>query len=141
MATASRSINTYRDVHNVFLASVELGEVLLVFETSQAATAWNQRANFYRSLLRQRNEAKGGDHVSEFDHLIIRKPPDRPTARVITDRGVSFTAYGPDGAPINLSRQLMVEDTSAIVPTVENEMFADFLNEFEAQLAEREDDL
>ncbi len=112
MASYSKSVKSYLDVHQAFEAAGETGGVLLEFETPQRATVWAQRANAYRVLLRKQNEAAGRDHACEFDHLMVRRPKD--TAQVLIEpRGFNFVATTLEGAPVEFSRKSL----SGAVPT------------------------
>lgn len=104
MASYSKSVKSYIDVHQAFEAAGQSGGVLLSFDTSAKATIWAQRANAYRILLRKQNEAAGRDHSCAFDHLMVRRPKD--TFQVLIEpRGFDFTATTLDGAPIDFERK------------------------------------
>ena len=104
MASYSKSVKSYIDVHQAFEAAGETGGVLLSFDSSAAATIWAQRANAYRVLLRKQNEAAGRDHTCEFDHLMVRRP--KSTAQVLIEpRGFNFSATTLDGEPLDFSRK------------------------------------
>lgn len=112
MASYSKSVKSYLDVHQAFEAAGETGGVVLEFESPQKATVWAQRANAYRVLLRKQNEAAGRDHASDFDHLMVRRPKE--TSRVLIEpRGFNFVAATLDGTPLDFSRQ----SSTGSVPT------------------------
>lgn len=133
MASYSKSVKSYLDVHQAFEAAGETGGVLLEFETPQRATVWAQRANAYRVLLRKQNEAAGRDHSCDFDHLMVRRPKE--TAQVLIEpRGFNFTATTLEGVPLDFSRQSL----SGPVPTpyeATNEGFE--LDEFFSELEKK----
>lgn len=104
MASYSKSVKSYLDVHQAFEAAGLSGGVLLSFDTSAKATIWAQRANAYRILLRKQNEAAGRDHACEFDHLMVRRP--KGTFQVLIEpRGFEFTASTLDGTPLEFARK------------------------------------
>jgi hypothetical protein len=112
MASYSKSVKSYVDVHQAFEAAGETGGILLSFDTPQRATVWAQRANAYRVLLRKQNEAAGRDHACEFDHLMVRRPKE--TAQVLIEpRGFNFVATTLEGAPVTFSKKTL----SGSVPT------------------------
>lgn len=148
MAPSSKSPSSYLDVHRAFEQAGMLGTVTLVFSCAQDAAVWNARANKYRVLLRQRNDKLGEDHVSPFDHLIIRAPKEARHTRVISHRGYNFQTLGPDGKEIELERtsisgpvdvSILAENRKPSADTVRPSDLA-FLDEFEASLASDEDD-
>lgn len=131
MANFSKSVLSYSDVHQAFQKAGELGSLTLEFDDHKKATVWVGRANAYRVLLRKQAEAKGRPAVSEFDHLMVRRQP-KGTVVTIEPRGFDFAKVtGPDGKPVELSRQTIFEEVPAIpVPTLAEDI-DNFLNEFE----------
>jgi hypothetical protein len=106
MARFSKSVLSYRDVHQVFEAAGLKGEVKLTFDTPAKAVTWNGRANAYRVLLREQNKAAGRDFTCEFDHLVVSRKAGIPEV-IIRPRGFGFTAIGPDGKEIDFNKQTL----------------------------------
>lgn len=100
MTAHSRSVLSYRDVHQAFEAAGRVGPITLRFETPGKATTWCSRANAYRVLLRKQNEEAGRPYTSEFDHLMVRRAQGASIVK-IEPRGFDFVAEGPDGTRIS----------------------------------------
>lgn len=133
MASYSKSVKSYLDVHQAFEAAGNTEGVLLTFETPQKATVWAQRANAYRVLLRKQNEAAGRDHACDFDHLMVRRPKNTSNV-LIEPRGFDFTATTLDGAPIDFNRRSL--DGPVLTPheaTVEADDLDSFFSEIEKE--------
>jgi hypothetical protein len=137
MASYSKSVLSFRDVHQAFEAAGRVGSITLRFETAAKATTWVGRANAYRVLLRDQNKEAGRDYSCEFDHLMVRRKPGDSIVK-IEPRGFGFIAETADGKPIDLSQVTL----SALVPTphevtLANEEAERFLREYEAEQEER----
>lgn len=103
MAHHSKSVKSYADIHQAFVAAGAHGAVVLDFATHGEATVFGARANAYRVLLRKQSEAGGGDHVSDFDHLMVCRKKGS-TQVLIKPRGFNFTvrpAGGGDPIPLD----------------------------------------
>ena len=130
MASYSKSTLSYSDIHQAFEQSGELGSITLTFNSHSAATTWNGRANAYRVLLRNQNEAAGRGHTSPFDHLMVRRKPGSNIV-IIEPRGFGFIATGPNGEPLEFSKQTI--DGPVRTPeeeTLEDRDFSNFLEDF-----------
>lgn len=130
MPNFSNSLLSYEDVRQVFQNAGELGLVTLEFADHRKATTWVSRANKFRVLLRKDSEAKGGPFASIFDHLVIRRKPQSMTVR-IEPRGYDFaSAVGPDGKPLELSKQTLQAEAPK---AAELESIDNFLDEYEGK--------
>lgn len=103
MASYSKSVLSYCDVHQAFEAAGAKGGIALTFDTSAQAVTWNGRANAYRVLLRTQNATAGREFASEFDHLMVRRRPGSSSIR-IEPRGFGFIATDANGAVINFDK-------------------------------------
>lgn len=74
MASYSKSVFSYTDVHQLFEKAGRDGSVSLEFVNTAAAVTFVSRANAYRVLLRNLNEQAGRLHACDFDHLQVRRP-------------------------------------------------------------------
>jgi len=131
MASHSKSVLSYRDVHQAFEAAGAKGGITLTFETPAQAVTWNGRANAYRVLLRAQNAEAGREFASEFDHLMVRRRPKELTIR-IEPRGFQFVATDASGAVINFDKTTL--DGPVATPfekTQAGEEIEDFLAEYE----------
>lgn len=108
MAHHSKSVKSYADIHQAFVAAGQHGAVVLDFATHGEATVFGARANAYRVLLRRQSEAAGGDHVSDFDHLMVCREKGS-TQVIIRPRGFNFTVRTPDGQTIPLDSATLPE--------------------------------
>lgn len=134
MPSFSKSVLSYVDVHRVFEKAGELGEVRLEFPDHRSATTWVSRANAYRVLLRKNNVALGKASVSDFDHLMVRRKP-MDNVVIVEPRGFDFAKItGPDGQPIDISKQTL-EGPSKLphVQAEEEKTIEDFLADYEGQ--------
>lgn len=107
MARYSKSVLSYVDVHQAFVAAGQTGEVTLEFDTPAQAVTWGGRANAYRVLLRQQNQDAGRDFACEFDHLVVSRKHGEAKV-VLRPRGFGFKAYGPDGTELDFNKQTIV---------------------------------
>lgn len=133
MASHSKSVLSYRDVHQAFEAAGAKGGITLTFETPAQAVTWNGRANAYRVLLRTQNAEAGRDFASEFDHLMVRRRPKEIIIR-IEPRGFRFIATDADGAVINFDKTTL--DGPVATPYERTQAGAeidDFLNSYEVE--------
>lgn len=131
MATYSKSVNSYRDVHLAFERAGIEGKLFLDFETPAKATTWCSRANAYRVLLRKLNQAEGREFASEFDHLMVRRKPGESRV-VIEPRGFDFVARTPSGEVIDFDKATL--DSPVPTPREKTRLLNevdDFLKEFE----------
>lgn len=138
MARFSQSVLSYRDVHQVFEAAGQNGEVLLKFNTPAEAVTWNGRANAYRVLLRKQNEKAGRDFACEFDHLVVSRKPGIAEV-LIRPRGFGFTAIGPDGKEIDFDKKTL--EGPVLTPyekTKAQEEIDKFLEEYEAESKDKD---
>jgi hypothetical protein len=106
MASYSKSVQSYRDIHLAFEAAGNSSGITLTFESSAKAVTWNGRANAYRVLIRRQNQEAGREFASEFDHLMVRRKAGELTVR-IEPRGFEFTAVNDDGEAIDFSRRTL----------------------------------
>lgn len=133
MASYSKSIHSYRDVHLAFEKAGVEGSLFLDFETPQAATTWGGRANAYRVLLRRQNEDAGREFACEFDHLMVRRKPGASRI-VIEPRGFNFIATTPDGEVVDFNRQTLEGSVASPHEKTKTALEAeDFLAEFEKE--------
>lgn len=134
MAHFSKSVKSYADIHQAFVAAGQHGAVVLDFATHGEATVFGARANAYRVLLRRQSEAAGGDHVSDFDHLMVCR--EKGSSQVlIKPRGFNFTVRTPDGQAIPLDSATLPEGSKT---PYEKELdlreVDDFLAEYEKEM-------
>lgn len=82
--TTSKNINSFRDVHDLFLLAMERGQIELEYLDLKSTYREVARLNAYRRLLRKANVAQGLPDACEFDHLVVRHVRDEtgPTNRV-----------------------------------------------------------
>lgn len=132
MASHSKSVLSYRDVHQAFEAAGRVGSITLTFPDPGKAVTWTGRANAYRVLLRTQNKEAGRPFTCEFDHLMIRRAKGESTVK-IEPRGFGFVATGPDGKPIEFDQTTLpgpVKTPEQI--TAEEEEANRFLEEYES---------
>ncbi len=134
MASHSRSVLSYRDVHQAFEAAGRVGTITLRFPDPGKAVTWCGRANAYRVLLRTQNKEAGRAFTSDFDHLMLRRKPGESIVK-IEPRGFGFIATGPDGKPIEFDQTTLPQGsaTPEEVTRVEADVES-FLEEFEKEL-------
>lgn len=134
MASHSKSVLSYRDVHQAFEAAGRVGAITLRFPDSSKAVTWCGRANAYRVLLRQQNQDAGRQFTSEFDHLMVRRKPGESIVK-IEPRGFGFVATGPDGKPIDFDQTTLPGPVKTPEEITAEEQEADrFLEEFDKMM-------
>lgn len=131
MATYSKSVHSYRDVHLAFEKAGIEGQLFLDFNTPAEATTWGGRANAYRVLLRKQNAEAGREFACEFDHLMVRRKPG--SCRItIEPRGFNFVASTPSGKLIDFDKATL--EGEVLTPHQKSQAAKeaeDFLAEFE----------
>ena len=134
MATYSKSVHSFRDVHLAFEKAGLEGRLFLDFETPQAATTWGGRANAYRVLLRKQNEAAGREFACEFDHLMVRRKSGS-TRIIIEPRGFNFVATTESGEKVDFDKSTLTASVQTPFDKTKAEKEADdFLSEYEAEM-------
>jgi hypothetical protein len=133
MANYSKSVHSFRDVHQAFEQAGLKGSLLLEFNTHQEATTWSGRANAYRVLLRKQNAEAGREFACEFDHLMVRRNKGSCLVK-IEPRGFNFVARTPEGDVVDFDKKTL----GAAVPTPFEKSKAaieaeDFLAEYEKE--------
>jgi len=132
MASHSKSVLSYRDVHQAFEAAGRVGTITLRFPDPGKAVTWCGRANAYRVLLRTQNKELGRPFTSDFDHLMIRRRPGENIVK-IEPRGFGFVAEGPDGALIEFDQVTLPKGSATPEEISETERDTErFLAEYEA---------
>jgi hypothetical protein len=131
MAHFSKSVKSYADIHQAFVAAGAHGTVVLEFATHGEATVFGSRANAYRVLLRKQTEAAGGDHTSDFDHLMVCRTKGSNQI-VIRPRGFNFTVRTPEGKVIPLDGTTLPNGSQTPFERLQAQREADaFLEEYE----------
>ena len=134
MASYSKSVHSYRDVHQAFEAAGQNGSIFLDFNTPAEATTWGGRANAYRVLLRKLNQAEGREFACEFDHLMVRRKPGASRI-VIEPRGFNFVATTPDGKRLDFDKTTLEGSVPTPREKTEADRLAeDFLAEYEKEI-------
>lgn len=126
----SKSIHMYHDVAQAFTSARAAGGAIFRAETPGKATAWRQRAYYYRKLLAAADEAKhaavpGYYGSTEWDDVTLTiDPSDRTAVRiefgVMRGQLESLDGAAITSAPIEAKKPRLTAEDQALLDIAKN---------------------
>lgn len=131
----SKNINSFRDVHQLFLLAMEHGSIEIAYGSYKEAFREVARLNGYRRLLREENRLAGVGAACEFDDIVVRhcksvegKPTEKVQLEFRKSLAKSITA-------MDTGAELSIPEVAPAVQQAVSSEEEDFLNQVLAERA------